>query len=296
MRILLFLVLLSSSLLHAQTISFTFDDGLDPRTNAQAAAWNTAILSALASADVKAAIFPAGRIVDSPEGIELVRAWGLAGHIVGNHTYSHTNYGSARVSISGFAEDVQRQHALLEHLPGWANMLRFPYLKEGDTTAKHDAVYRWLSEHSYRAAPVSVDTSDWYYNERYAAWLAANPGADSASFRRAYLDHIWDRANYYDSLALRMLHRHPTHVLLLHTSQINAAFLPHMIAMFRERGWKIIAPADAFADSLYSTKSSALPAGESIVWSLAKQHGVAGLRYPAEDGEYEEAKLNALQL
>lgn len=296
MRILLFLFLLSSSLLHAQTISFTFDDGLDPRTNSQAATWNAAILSALASADVKAAIFPAGKIVDSPEGIELVRAWGLAGHLIGNHTYSHANYGSARTSIRIFAEDIQRQHSLLGHLPGWVNMLRFPYLKEGDTAAKHDAVYRWLSKHSYRAAPVSIDTSDWYYDERYAAWLVANPSGDPALFRRAYLDHIWDRATYYDSLALRILHRHPAHAILLHTNQINAAFLPHMIAMFRARGWKIIAPANAFADSLYATESSTLPAGESIVWSLAKQHGIAELRYPAEDGEYEEAKLNELHL
>lgn len=296
MRILLFLVLLGSSLLHAQTVSFTFDDGLDPRANAQAATWNAAILSALAAADVKAAIFPAGRIVDSPAGIDLVRAWGLAGHVIGNHTYSHANLGSSKVSIAAFVGDVQRQHALLDQLPGWANMLRFPYLKEGDTASKRDAVYRWLSDHGYQAAPVSIDTSDWYYNERYAAWLTANPGADPASFRRAYLDHILDRAHYYDSLALRILHRRPAHVLLLHTNQINAAFLPQLIARFRDKGWKIVSPADAFADPLYSSRPDTLPAGESIVWSLAKQHGETGLRYPAEDGDYEEAKLDALHL
>jgi hypothetical protein len=84
--------------------------------------------------------------------------------------------------------------------------------------------------------------------------------------------------------------------MLLHTSQINAAFLPDVIDMFRKRGWKIVAAADAFTDALYSSQPNTLPAGESIIWSLAKQHGATDLRYPAEDGEYEEAKLNALHL
>jgi hypothetical protein len=41
-----------------------------------------------------------------------------------------------------------------------------------------------------------------------------------------------------------------------------------------------------------------LPAGESIVWSLAKEKGVIAksLRYPAEDGEYENARMNKLGL
>jgi hypothetical protein len=39
-----------------------------------------------------------------------------------------------------------------------------------------------------------------------------------------------------------------------------------------------------------------LPAGESILWALAKQHGVPGLRWPGEDDIYEKPLLDALQL
>ena len=37
-------------------------------------------------------------------------------------------------------------------------LLRFPYLKEGDTLAKRDGMRLWMREHGYRTAPVSIDT------------------------------------------------------------------------------------------------------------------------------------------
>ncbi len=41
-----------------------------------------------------------------------------------------------------------------------------------------------------------------------------------------------------------------------------------------------------------------IPAGESLVWALARSSGKYPdrLRYPAEDGDYEEAKMNQLGL
>ncbi len=296
LRFFAFLVLLCSSLLSAQTISFTFDDGLDPRSNRQATTLNSAILCALASADVKAMIFPAGKIIDSPEGIALVRAWGVAGHAIGNHTYSHFNYGSPQLSIERFSEDILREDALLGKLPGWTNRLRFPYLKEGETQAKYSAVCDWIAKHQYRPAPVSIDASDWYYSKRYVAWCSTHPDADPSPFRRAYLDHLWGRASYYDSLAVQILGRHPSHVILLHTNSINAAFISDVITMFRNRGWKVIAPDVAFLDPIFSMRLTTVPAGESVLWSLAKQNDIKNLRYPAENDEYERPGLDALGL
>jgi hypothetical protein len=42
-------------------------------------------------------------------------------------------------------------------------------------------------------------------------------------------------------------------------------------------------------------KPNTLPAGESILWALAKERGVNGLRYPAEDGPYEQAILDRVE-
>ncbi|MEO8011518.1 MAG: hypothetical protein ABI650_07745, partial [Dokdonella sp.] len=105
-----------------------------------------------------------------------------------------------------------------------------------------------------------------------------------------------DRANYYSGLAKHTLGRDVDHVLLLHTNTINAYFLSDVIAMFRAARWEIIDPSEAYKDTVYSRQPDVLPAGESIIWSLAKEAGVPNLRYPAEDGIHEESKLDALGL
>jgi peptidoglycan/xylan/chitin deacetylase (PgdA/CDA1 family) len=281
---------------HAQTLAFSFDDGFDPRNQPGAATWNAAILDALAYAEVRAILFPAGNRVDTPQGLALVKAWGEAGHAIGNHTYSHRSLASPKISDAQFEADIERNDKLLKDMPGFTRRLRFPYLKEGDTAIKRDAVREWMAKHGYRAGAVTIDTSDWYYDVRYRAWRDAHPDGDPAPFRRAYLAHLASRAAYYDGLSQQLFHRGVKHVLLLHTNAINAAFLPDVIEMFRSNGWTIVRPGEAFRDAVYSQRPKTLPAGESLLWSLAKEAGIGNLRYPAEDDVYEKPVLDALGL
>ena len=281
---------------YAQRVALSFDDGLDPRVQPEAAVWNTSILKALADGQVRSILFAAGVRVDSPEGLGLVRAWGSAGHAIANHTYTHLNFGSARTTLERFVADVESNESLLGSMPGWTRRLRFPYLKEGETAAKRDGIRTWMDAHGYRTGAVSIDTSDWYFNTRYLDWLKSHPKDDPSRFRAAYLDHLWDRAVYYDTLAGKLLQRKVRHVLLLHVNAINAAFLPDVIAMFRSKGWSLISPDEAYEDPLYVERPAGLPAGESILWSLARDKGMQPLRSPGEDEVYEKPILDKLGL
>jgi peptidoglycan/xylan/chitin deacetylase (PgdA/CDA1 family) len=275
------LALLAALPATAQSIALTFDDGLDPQAQPAATAWNGALLKALKDADVRSMILPTCAAAQSAAGLQLVRAWGEAGHRIANHTWSHQNFSSAAVTADAFIADVARCDQVLKTLPGWSPRLRFPYLKEGATAEKRDAMRRWMTANGYKPAPVSIDASDWYYSSRWTA------------HRRTHGER--DDALYYDGLSRQVLGRSAKHVLLLHTNAINASFLPDVIAMFRAKGWQIISADEAFADPMYAMQPTHLPAGESILWALAKQAGVDGLRYPAEDGRYEEALLNTLE-
>jgi len=138
---------------------------------------------------------------------------------------------------------------------------------------------------------VSIDTSDWYYNQRYLALRAAGRSEPVKRLKRAYVQHLLERAAYYDNLARAVIGRSPMHVMLLHTNALNASALPEVIEAFRNRGWHFVAARAAFDDPLYAMQPTTLPAGESIIWSLAKERGVDGLRYPAEDAAYERPLL-----
>ena len=267
----------------AKTLALTFDDGLNPETQPNAETWNASVLAMLRTQNIKAMFFPSLRFVGSGSGRELVQRWAAEGHPVGNHTSEHRSLNSPRVSAAEFIGHVCEAQAAFEHLPTWRPMLRFPYLKEGDTPDKRDVVRRWMRENGYRHAHVSIDASDWYYSG-----ALTKIGSESLpQLRQLYLDHLLARADYYNALAQEVLGREPHHVLLLHTNQINAQWLDDVIRHFRQAGWRFVDPAEAFEDPLYALLPTSLPAGESIVWALAKDAGIKGLRYPAEDAAYE---------
>lgn len=136
------LLSLSTSLAMAQTLSLTFDDGLNPDKTPQAAQWNQQLLEGLGQAGIKAMVFPSLARTGGDAGLALVRNWGLQGHAVGNHTASHRSLADPALSLQDFIADVELAEASLRTMPQWTPMLRFPYLKEGDTLEKRDGLAR----------------------------------------------------------------------------------------------------------------------------------------------------------
>lgn len=275
----------------AKSLAFSFDDGLNPALNPQAATINQTILNTLGSNQLHAIIFPAISKIGDYAGLKLVAEWGKQGHLIGNHTCSHQNLNAPQITVTQFIVDIEKAEAILKPLPGWTPRLRFPYLKEGDSVQKRDGVRHWLRQHHYQSGAVSIDASDWFYNQKYLKLMKQQDTDRIQQLKQLYIRHLLDRAAYYDQLALQTLQRSPQHVLLLHTNAINAAFLPDVINAFKQQQWQLIDAKTAFNDPIYRMQSNTLPAGESILWALAKQQGIEDLRYPAEDSVYEEPLL-----
>jgi peptidoglycan-N-acetylglucosamine deacetylase len=259
---------------------------------------NARILGALRAHSVKAALFVVGRFIDGDEGRRLLQDWDQDGQLLGNHSYSHRNYGSPKVDLDFFAADILRSEALLLDFKGFRKLFRFPMLKEGETAAKRDGLRTFLAAHDYRIGHVTIDTSDWIVNQRLEARLKRDPAAATKPYRDYYLAHMWERAGYYEGLARKVLGHSVKHTLLMHYNLLNALFLGDLLDMFRGQGWELIDAEAAFADPVFATQPKILPAGESLIWALAKQSGRFDklLRYPGEDSTYEEAKMNKLGL
>ena len=68
--------------------------------------------------------------------------------------------------------------------------------------------------------------------------------------------------------------------------------------MFKSKGWELVNVEKALTDRIFGLKPDIAPAGESIVWAVAKETKKFDvlLRYPAEDGRYEEPRMNELGL
>src|SRR5690242_201299 len=161
---------------------------------------NHAILGTLSAHSIKAALFVVGSNLEERQGKRLLAQWNDAGHLIGNHTYSHPNFNAPENSLKSYEQDILRAEPLLQQFSRFRKYFRFPMLKEGDTAAKRDGMRAFLAAHGYRTGHVTIDTSDWYIDLRLNARLQKDPTADVKPYRDYYLEHMWARAEYYDNL------------------------------------------------------------------------------------------------
>jgi len=295
-----FLALPAAALAHASVqprVALTIDDfAWKQLAEHRKGPWQEALLAPLAKRKVKAAAFIAGSNVDDPEGKALVKKWLDAGHLIGNHTYSHKPY--HRTSFPDFSADVLKNDALLKSIGDKPKFFRFPMLREGETREKRDAMRAFLKTHGYANGSVTIDTSDWYIDQRLRAALKANPQKPLDNYRVFYIGHMLDRARFYTGVANSVGVAAP-HTLLLHYNLLNALFLEDLMKAFEERGgFTWIDASTAFADPLFKTNPDVVPAGESLLYAIAKQKGKLpkDAPYPMEDGDQLKGPMDQLGL
>jgi peptidoglycan/xylan/chitin deacetylase (PgdA/CDA1 family) len=277
----------------ARQVAITMDDfNLFGADEATAEKRNEAILSTLrAHSGLKAAIFVAGKHVDSAMGRRLLKRWNDEGHILCNHTYSHRNY--EKSEFAPYAQDVLRCEQLIGGYPQFRRLFRFPMLKEGRTAEHRDRMRVFLTEHGYKNGAVTIDTSDWYIDQRLRKRLASDAKADTTRYRDYYLEHIQEVSTHYDGLCRETLGRSVKHTLLVHHNVLNELYLPHILNQFEQSGWQLIDAEQAFTDKVFDEQPATLPAGNSLILSLALQAGqLRDARDLPEGAAYEQPKMD----
>jgi peptidoglycan-N-acetylglucosamine deacetylase len=186
-------------------VVFSFDDGntADILTY-KGTDWNRLIINQLSQHNIKAVWFVAANKIDNRAGKRLLQQWDSAGHLIANHTYSHLNYNKPSISCAQFIFDIQKCDSLINGYQNYRKIFRFPVLKEGNTIAKRDSICAWIKQNGYRQGWVTIDASDWYINMRLIKRLKEDADADISGYRDYYLDHIMDRARYYNQLSKKL--------------------------------------------------------------------------------------------
>ncbi len=277
-------------------VAITMDDfDISDTTKLDADARSKAILAALAKHEVHAGLFVSCKNLKSARDYQRLAIWTRRGHLIGNHTFSHLYFGP-KLSVDEASADIRRCDGILAKTPTYDRRFRYPFLAEGDTPEKRDALRAWLAKEGYKSGAVTIDTSDWYIDQRLRERLAKDPNADLTAYRDFYLNHLWEHAQTYDRLSNELFGRSVSHTLLTHFNLVNALFLDDALAMFAAKGWKLIDAKEAFADPVFETTPASMPAGQSILWGHAKARGLPDMRYPAEDGPYVKVDMDRLGL
>ncbi|WP_396590308.1 polysaccharide deacetylase family protein [Allomuricauda sp. R78024] len=278
-------------------ISLSFDDGMIiDRPGYVLTEWNELLLNKLKENHVQSILFVAGYNKLDERGKYVIQSWNDNGHLIANHTMNHPNYNSEKWTSERFMGEFLSNDSLISRYSNYTKLFRFPYLKEGNNPEKIKSFRTFMKDMGYRNGHVTIDASDWYIDQRLVARLKKEPKADLTDFRDFYLEHIWDRAQFYEKLSYELNNRHIKHTLLLHHNLAAALFINDLIQMFKDKGWVIVSAKEAYADPIYAETPDY--AGESLIYALAKDSGKYKdvLRYPAEDSRYEKERMKVLGL
>ena len=234
-----------------------------------------------------------GNLAARPEGLTHLAGYMADGHVVANHTATHLSL--SQVSAEDYLADIDLAEAWLSQLSTHRPWFRYPFLNEGRADlAKRDAVRAGLAERGLRNGYVTVDASDWFYDQRTQDAQEAGDTMDMDALRDLFVESHVEAAEFNDDLARRALGRSPAHVMLLHEADVTVLFLPDLIDALRARGWTIVTADEAFADPIadlaatYETASAQGTLTEQVAW----QRGLPAPRwYPRNELRIADAEF-----
>jgi peptidoglycan/xylan/chitin deacetylase (PgdA/CDA1 family) len=196
-----------------------------------------------------------------------LKAYTEAGHLMANHTCSHSRLDS--VGFEKFTKDILEGEKILLTMMSGQKFFRFPYLNESNDVKLRDQVRTYLKDHQYRNGFVTVDTYDYLFNEKINKAKRSGLNIDYKKVEALLVAHIIESIKFYDDLSIKTIGYSPKHVLLLHEMDSTVMFIDSIIKQIQKSGWKIINVADAYTDKLYLQLPKNTYANDGLVSQLA---------------------------
>jgi uncharacterized protein (TIGR02246 family) len=231
------------------------------------------LLAALAKHRVKAVGFVVWGNVRTDADRAILERWLAAGHELGNHSATHPDL--TRTDAEAYVADVESARlglqALLDRHGRTVRYFRFPYLREGDTGEKLDAVRAYLARSGQANVPVTIDNQDWSFEE---PWVKASRAGDAAAQRRvADLYQLALRAEIVTQAQLgdELFERTTPQVLLLHANAVGAAQWDALFAWAAGMGYRFAAADEVLADPAVAAPHRFVNAYGGSLWHRVRR-------------------------
>jgi peptidoglycan/xylan/chitin deacetylase (PgdA/CDA1 family) len=186
-----------------------------------------------------------------PETKEVLKLWIDAGYPLGNHTYTHMDL--HQHSAIEFEKDIAINEKMLKELGDKYNwkVFRYPYLREGETMDKRNAIRKYLADNHYQTAQVSIDFEDWSWNDPYVRCLTKNDKKSLEWLEKTYQQDAIVKLEEAKKMSTALLKRDITHILLLHIGVFDAKMLKSLIRNYREHDVEFVSLSEAMKDDVY---------------------------------------------
>jgi peptidoglycan/xylan/chitin deacetylase (PgdA/CDA1 family) len=193
----------------------------------------------------------------------ILRRWLAAGHELGNHSAHHLDL--TKTDAAAYIADVEAGRAGLatflqaEKKAGaktagktTVRFFRYPFLDEGETAAKLDAVRAALASSGQRSLPVTIDDQDWSFEK---PWVEARRKGDAkamAAIGEEYQETLRAEVRDQEERGDHALGRTLPQILLLHANEVGAAQWDRLFTWLEARGDRFATVDEVLADPVFA--------------------------------------------
>ncbi|MFC2158132.1 polysaccharide deacetylase family protein [Acidobacteriota bacterium] len=213
-----------------------------------------------------------GKLYEEEERLDkrrlaLLKMWLDAGFELGNHSFSHLDL--HKTPLPEFTQDIQHHEDILRDLCEEHNrelkFFRHPLLHTGlDLETKHH-LEQFLTDHSYRVAPVTMDNSEWIYARAFDIATDREDTELKQRIAAAYLDYMDRIFAYYESQSRALFDREIKQILLIHSNTLNSEYFGDLARLLKKRGYTFISLDEALQDKAYASEDRYTGPG-GITW------------------------------
>lgn len=199
--------------------------------------------------------------------VNFLKSWLNAGFDLGNHTYSHKSANEIHVNV--FEEEILKGERvirkLIEAKGKSLKYFRHPFLQTGRSLEIKNEIKKFLKEHRYQIAPVTIDNSGWIFASAYDKAIDSNKTVAANRIGKEYIEYMKHKLEYWESQSVALFERNINHILLIHANTLNADYYDKLCEMIRRSGYKFIPLDEALKDEAYKSKDTFTGAG-GISW------------------------------
>lgn len=251
-----------------RTLAVTIDDA--PFVNARRTAYlqhaeaaTARLLETLRRHRVTAVLLVNERQLDQGDGerparLALLERWVAAGHVLGNHTYSHPDANA--LSAEDYQRDIARGEPASQQLMSgrrpYTRYFRHPFTHTGDTADKKAAIDAFVASRGYTVAPHTIENADWLFNGPYARALAANDDATATRLQQAYVEYTEQVVSFAERASVRVFGREIPQTLLVHVNDITSTHLDTVLTRLAARGYRFVTLDEVMQDPAYRTRDT----------------------------------------
>jgi len=221
-------------------------------------------------------LYTAGKRDESQ--VDLLRQWLDANFELGNHTFSHLSLHDS--PLEKYEAEILQGEIITKELLAAKSLkpryFRHPYLWTGLSLEVKSDLGRFLAEHDYTIAPVTIDNADWIFASAYEKAFAKNEKKLMKRIGAAYFQYFEAKMDYWERQSVKLFGREIRQILLLHANFINSDYFDDIARMLKKRNYKFVTLDEALTDEAYKLPDTFVKRnGISWLhrWALAKGRG-----------------------